>query len=59
MEEEIESAMAAKLVKFIAMKTRPIHNTVSEWTEQAKKSKVKSIILSPPKCPCTPLAEWL
>ena len=42
-EKEIEQAAAAKLERFIVMTTRPIHNSVSKWTEQAK-SKVKSIV---------------
>ena len=42
-EEEIEHAMAAKLEKFIVMKTRPIHNSVSKWAEQGT-SKIKSIV---------------
>ena len=42
-EEEIKHTRAAKLEGFIAMKTRPIHHSVSEWTKQAT-SKVKSIV---------------
>ena len=41
--EEIKHVTAAKLEGFIAMKTRPIHNSVSKWADQAR-SKVKSII---------------
>ena len=41
--EEIEHTTAAKLERFIAIKTRPIHNSGSKWAEQAK-SKVKSIV---------------
>ena len=42
-EEEIEHATAAKLEEFIAMKTRPIHNSVGEWAKQST-DKVKSIV---------------
>ena len=42
-EGEIEHATAAKLEGFIVMKTRPIHNSISKWADQAT-SKVKSII---------------
>ena len=34
--EEIEQATTAKLEGFIAMKTRPIHNSVGKWAKQAK-----------------------
>ena len=34
--------MAAKLEGFIVMKSRPSHNSVSNWTKQAT-SKVKTI----------------
>ena len=40
---EIEHATVNKLKEFIAMKTRPIQNSVSKWVKQAK-SKVKSIV---------------
>ena len=43
MEEEIEHEMADKLEGSIAMKARPINNSVSKWAEGAT-SKVKSII---------------
>ena len=33
LEEEIEHATAAKLKKFIVMKTRPINNSVSKWAD--------------------------
>ena len=42
-EEEIEHATTAKMEGFIAMKPRPIHNSVSKWAKQAK-SKIKSIV---------------
>ena len=42
-EEEIEHATTVKLEGFIAIKTRPIHNSVSKWADQAT-SKVKSIV---------------
>ena len=42
-EQEIEQATAAKLEGFIAMKTRPIHNSVKKLTERAE-SGVKSVV---------------
>ena len=42
-EQEIKHATAAKLERFITMKTRPIHNSVSKWAKGAK-SNVKSIV---------------
>ena len=42
-EEEIEHALTAKLEGFIAIKSRPIHYSVSKWAKQVK-SKVKSIV---------------
>ena len=34
-EREIEQGTAAKLERFIAIKTRPIHNSVKEWADRA------------------------
>ena len=34
-EKEIEQGTAAKLEGFIAMKTRPIHNSVKKWAVRA------------------------
>ena len=42
-EKEIEQATAVKLEGFIAMKTRPIHNSVNKWADRAK-SGVKSTV---------------
>ena len=42
-EKEIEQGTAVKLEEFIAMKTRPIHNSVKKWAKGAK-SGVKSIV---------------
>ena len=42
-EAEIEHATAATLKEFVAMKTRPINNSVKKWAERAK-SGVKSIV---------------
>ena len=42
-EEEIKHALAAKLEGFIAIKNRPIYNSVSKWANQAT-SEVKLII---------------
>ena len=35
-EKEIKNATAAKLEGFIAMKTRPITNSVSKWATQSR-----------------------
>ena len=43
LENEIEYATAAKLDRFIAMKTRPIHNSISKLAIQAT-NKVKGIV---------------
>ena len=43
MEKEIEQGTAAKLEGFIAMKTRPIHNSVKKWADRAK-CGAKSIV---------------
>eukprot|EP00751_Fragilariopsis_kerguelensis_P005670 CAMPEP_0170792288 /NCGR_PEP_ID=MMETSP0733-20121128/21784_1 /TAXON_ID=186038 /ORGANISM="Fragilariopsis kerguelensis, Strain L26-C5" /LENGTH=98 /DNA_ID=CAMNT_0011140647 /DNA_START=391 /DNA_END=684 /DNA_ORIENTATION=+ len=42
-EEEIEHATAAKLEGFVAMKTRPIHNSVRKWAKRST-DNVKSIV---------------
>ena len=42
-EKEIEQGTAAKLEGFIAMKTRPIHNSVKKWADRAKRG-AKSIV---------------
>ena len=42
-EEAIEQATAVKLEGFIAIKTRPIHNSEQKWAKRAK-SGVKSIL---------------
>ena len=34
-EKEIEKGIAAKLEGFVAMKTRPIHNSVKQWADRA------------------------
>ena len=42
-EKEIEKATAATLEGFVAMKTKPIHNSVKQWADKALLG-VKSII---------------
>ena len=42
-EKEIEKGTAATLEGFIAMKTRPIHNSVKKWVDRAI-SGAKSVI---------------
>ena len=42
MEEGIKHATAAKLEGFIAIKIRPINNSVNKWTQRGT-NKVKSI----------------
>ena len=34
-EKEIETATAATLEGFVAMKTKPIHNSVKQWADRA------------------------
>ena len=43
MEKEIEIGTAATLEGFVAMKTRPIHNSVKQWADRAVIG-VKSVI---------------
>ena len=43
METEIEKATAATLEGFVAMKTKPIHNSVKQWADRAVIG-VKSLI---------------
>ena len=42
-EKEIEQGTAAKLEGFIAMKTRPVHNSVKKWVDRAL-SGAKSVV---------------
>ena len=34
-EKEIDTGTAATLEEFVAMKTRPIHNSVKQWADRA------------------------
>ena len=43
MEKEIEKGTAATLEGFVAMKTRPIHNSVKQWADRVVIG-VKSLI---------------
>ena len=42
-EKEIEKGTAATLEGFVAMKTRPIHNSVKKWADRAI-SGAKSVV---------------
>ena len=42
-EKEIEQGTAAKLEEFIAMKTRPIHDSVKKWADRTKRG-AKAIV---------------
>ena len=44
MEKEIEKETAATLEGFVAMKTKPIHNSVKQWADNRAVIGVKSVI---------------